>query len=79
MPAWTWLAPAASIAMLGAAIASLLFGIPLMLGLDPKELVMLVLTFVVGTITLRAGRTNIMQGLVQLVIFAAFLVLALVP
>ena len=61
------------------ALASIAFGVPLVLGLEPKDLVMLVLTFVVGTITLGTGRTNIMQGAVQLVIFAAFLFLALVP
>ena len=48
-------------------------------GLEPKDLVMLALTFVVGAITLGTGRTNVMQGAVHLVIFAAFLFLALVP
>jgi Ca2+:H+ antiporter len=33
----------------------------------------------VGGITLASGRTNVMQGAVHLVIFAAFLFLALVP
>jgi Ca2+:H+ antiporter len=61
------------------ALASIYFSIPLVLGLEPKDLVMLALTFAVGTITLGTGRTNIMQGAVQLVIFAAFLFLALVP
>jgi Ca2+:H+ antiporter len=61
------------------AVASLLLDLPLTLGLDPKDLVMLALTFVVGTITLGTGRTNLMQGAVHLVIFAAFLFLALVP
>jgi Ca2+:H+ antiporter len=41
--------------------------------------VLLVLTFLVGAITLGTGRTNVMQGAVHLVIFAAFLFLALVP
>jgi Ca2+:H+ antiporter len=61
------------------AAASVAFGIPLTLGLDPKDIVMLALTFVVGAITLGTGRTNVMQGAVHLVIFAAFLFLALVP
>jgi Ca2+:H+ antiporter len=38
-----------------------------------------VLTFAVGTITLGTGRTNVLQGAVHLVIFAAFLVLAFAP
>jgi Ca2+:H+ antiporter len=60
-------------------MASVMFHIPLTLGLEPKELVMLTLTFVVGAITLGTGRTNVMQGAVHLVIFAAFLFLSLVP
>lgn len=61
------------------AAASVAFDKKLVLGLESKDLVMLALTFVVGTITLGTGRTNIMQGAVHLVIFAAFLFLALVP
>jgi Ca2+:H+ antiporter len=61
------------------AVASVALDIPLTLGLDPKDLVLLVLTFLVGAITLGTGRTNVMQGAVHLVIFAAFLFLALVP
>jgi Ca2+:H+ antiporter len=61
------------------AAASVAFGIPIMLGLEPKDLVLLALTFAVGTITLGTGRTNVMQGAVHLVIFASFLFLAFVP
>jgi Ca2+:H+ antiporter len=61
------------------ALVSTLLGMPLQLGLGPKDLVMLVLTFAVGTITLGTGRTNVMQGAVHLVIFAAFVFLAFVP
>ena len=50
-----------------------------MLGLPPKELVLLMLTFVVGAVTLATGRTTVMQGAVHLVMFAAFLFLAFVP
>jgi Ca2+:H+ antiporter len=60
-------------------IASQLFHLPVTLGLEPKDLVLLTLTFIVGTITLGTGRTSIMQGAVQLVVFAAFLFLSLVP
>jgi Ca2+:H+ antiporter len=61
------------------ALASLLLGFPLVLGIGAKDLVMLALTFLVGSITLGTGRTYIMQGAVHLVIFAAFLLLAFVP
>ena len=49
------------------------------LGLSPKDLVLLALTFAVGSLTLATGRTNVMQGAVHLLIFAAFLFLAIVP
>ena len=40
---------------------------------------LLLLTFVVSGMTLGTGRTTVMQGAVHLVLFAAFLFLALVP
>jgi Ca2+:H+ antiporter len=61
------------------ALASVVIDMPLVLGLGEKDLALLVLTFIVGAITLGSGRTNVMQGAVHLVIFAAFLFLALVP
>jgi len=61
------------------ALATIWLGTPLVLGLEPKDLVLLVLTFVVSAITLASGRTHMMQGAIHLVIFAAFLLLALVP
>ena len=53
--------------------------LPLELGLEPKDIGLLALSFIVGAITLGSGRTNVMQGAVHLVIFAAFLFLSLVP
>jgi Ca2+:H+ antiporter len=61
------------------ALLAVLLDVPLQLGLAAKDLVLLVLTFAVGAITLGTGRTNVLQGAVHLVIFTAFLVLALVP
>jgi Ca2+:H+ antiporter len=62
------------------AAASVVLGIPLVLGLDePKDVVMLALTFIVSAVTLATGRTHVMQGAVHVVMFAAFLFLALVP
>jgi Ca2+:H+ antiporter len=61
------------------AVTSTLIDMPLVLGLEPKELVLLVLTFVVASITLVSGRTHALLGAVHLVIFAAFLFLAFVP
>lgn len=61
------------------AVASVWLGLPLELGLVAKDVVLLTLTFLVGSITLVSGRTHMLQGAVHLVIFASFLFLALVP
>jgi Ca2+:H+ antiporter len=60
-------------------LSAVAFGLPLTLGLDPKDLVMLVMTLLVSIVTLGTGRTHMMQGAVHLVVFAAFLFLAFVP
>ena len=60
-------------------LASIVFGLPLVLGLDAKDMAMLALTFLVSAVTLGTGRTYVMQGAVHLVLFAAFLFLAFVP
>lgn len=60
-------------------VAAVMLDLPLVLGLDPKDIVMLTLAFVISAITLGTGRTTVMQGAVHLVLFAAFLFLALVP
>ena len=60
-------------------VTATLLDLPLVLGLPPKDLVLLLLAFLVGTITLGTGRTNMMQGAVHLVLFAAFLFLSMVP
>jgi Ca2+:H+ antiporter len=52
---------------------------PLELGLNGKEQILLALTLIVGVITLGTGRTTVLQGVVHLVIFAAFLFFAIVP
>jgi Ca2+:H+ antiporter len=59
---------------------SILLDIPLVLGLDPKDIALMALTFLVSAIGVGSvGRTSMMLGVVQLVIFAAFLFLAVVP
>jgi Ca2+:H+ antiporter len=60
-------------------VASILLDMQLTLGVDPMGFVLLALTFMVGTIAMGSGRTNMMQGAVELVIFSTFLFLALVP
>jgi Ca2+:H+ antiporter len=61
------------------AAAAIAFDIHLVLGLGPKDLVMLMVTFLVSTLTLGTGRTHMMQGAIHLVLFATFLFLAFVP
>jgi Ca2+:H+ antiporter len=60
-------------------LASVIFDLPLVLGLEPKDMAMLAITFLVSAVTLGTGRTYMMQGAVHLVLFAAFLFLAFVP
>jgi len=60
-------------------LASIIFDLPLVLGLAPKEMALLALTFLVSAVTLGTGRTYVMQGAVHLVLFAAYLFLAFVP
>jgi Ca2+:H+ antiporter len=58
---------------------AVLLDLPLVLGLQSKDMILLVLSLIVCSIGLGNGRTNMMQGAVQVVIFAAFLFLSLVP
>ncbi len=55
------------------------FPFALVLGLRPIDIVLLMLTLIVGTLTLGSGRATVMQGAVHLVLFAAFLFLTVVP
>jgi Ca2+:H+ antiporter len=61
------------------ALASVFLDMPLQLGIAGSDLVLLALTFLISSITFVSGRTNMMQGAIHLVVFAAFLFLALVP
>jgi Ca2+:H+ antiporter len=60
-------------------LAAAAFDLPLVLGLGPKDVAMLALTFLVSAVTLGTGRTYVMQGAVHLVLFAAFLFFAFAP
>jgi Ca2+:H+ antiporter len=61
------------------AVAAFALDKQLVLGLDAQEVVLLVLTFVLSMLTFGTGRTNILFGLVHLVVFAVFLFLVFVP
>ena len=51
----------------------------LVLGLNEQDMVLLVLTFLLSMLTFGTGRTNILFGLVHLVVFAVFVFLVFVP
>ena len=61
------------------ALLSIWKNIPLPLGLQPHETVLLVLTLFISTLTLGTGRTTVLHGAVHLVIFGVFLFTAAVP
>jgi Ca2+:H+ antiporter len=58
---------------------SLVTGTPVVMGLDDSGMVLLALTLLVSVITFAGPRTNVLQGVVHLVIFAAYVTMALVP
>jgi len=61
------------------AVAAYALDKPLVLGLNAQEMVLLVLTFVISMLTFGTGRTNILFGLVHVVVFAVFVFLVFVP
>ncbi|MEY9990503.1 Ca2+:H+ antiporter [Streptomyces sp. V4I8] len=61
------------------ALASLWLSGPLVLGLGPTHMVLLALTVVVSSLTVVPGRATPLQGGVHLVLFAAYLELAMNP
>jgi Ca2+:H+ antiporter len=61
------------------AVASIWLEGPLVLGLEPTQIVLLGLTAIVSALTVLPGRATLQEGGVHLVIFGAFLFLALFP
>jgi Ca2+:H+ antiporter len=61
------------------AIVSLLLDLPLALGIGAKSMTLLALSLFVTTISLGTGRTTVLQGVVHLVIFAAYLFTTVIP
>lgn len=54
---------------------SLITGRPLELGLEPLEIVLLTLTLLLSVVSFGTGRTNVLQGMVHLIVFASYVVL----
>ena len=61
------------------AVAAYALDRQLVLGLNLQEMVLLVLTFILSMLTFGTGRTNILFGLVHLVVFAVFIFLVFAP
>jgi Ca2+:H+ antiporter len=61
------------------AVAAYALDKQLVLGLNAPAMVLLLLTFVLSMLTFGTGRTNILFGLVHLVVFAVFVFLVFVP
>jgi Ca2+:H+ antiporter len=61
------------------AIASIWLDGPLVLGLGSTQMVLLAITAVVGALTVLPGRATLQEGGVHLVLFAAFVFLAVFP
>jgi Ca2+:H+ antiporter len=61
------------------AAAAQALGKELVLGLNEQEMVLLLLTFMLSLLTFGTGRTNILFGLVHMVVFAVFVFMVFVP
>ncbi len=61
------------------AVATIWLTGPLELGLEPTQMILLLITVVVTAFTMAQGRANALQGFVHLVLFAAFLFLSAHP
>ena len=61
------------------AVASIWLDGPLVLGLDSTQIVLLVITVLVGSLTVLPGRATVQEGALHLVLFAAFVFLAVNP
>jgi Ca2+:H+ antiporter len=61
------------------ALLSLASGNEIMFGLDKRDSAMLMLTLMLSVVSFGAGRTNVLTGLVHLVVFATYVFLLFVP
>ena len=61
------------------AVAAYALDKQLLLGLDAQAMALLLLTFILSMLTFGTGRTNILFGLVHLVVFAVFVFMVFVP
>jgi Ca2+:H+ antiporter len=60
-------------------VVAFLLGLPLALGLETKGMVLLALTLFTASLSLARGRVTVLHGAVHLVIFAAYLLVTIIP
>jgi len=60
-------------------LLSLVIGREIVFGLEDRDAVMLMLTLLLSVVSFGAGRTNVLTGLVHLVVFATYVFLLFVP
>lgn len=78
------LALGSALASIGLTIPAVAFvalykGLPLTLGIDTKSTVLFLLSLLIILLSLRTGRTTLLQGVVLLVIFAVYIFTTIVP
>jgi len=61
------------------AAISIIFDLPLSLGISSVNMILMYLSLFIGALTLAIGRTTVLQGAVHLIIFFEYLFLSLVP
>ena len=61
------------------ALVSMLMGFPLTPGISDEDTLLLVLPLFLAVLSLRTGRTTVLNGVVHLVIFATYLFIVVVP
>lgn len=61
------------------AVVATLLGKPLVLGLPPSETTLLIMTFAISMLTFATGVTNILFGMVHMLVFAVFLLTVFAP
>ncbi len=61
------------------ALATYLLDTELVLGLEPRDMVQLAMTYLLTMLTFGTGRTNILFGIVHLLVFAGYVFMVFVP
>ncbi|RZK69255.1 MAG: ionic transporter y4hA, partial [Pedobacter sp.] len=61
------------------AVVSIITGMDLVLGIDTKSTVMILLSMITVMFSLSGGKTNVLQGIVLLTIFASYLFYTIIP